>query len=50
MRSAFPDGYHTFEDVIAEDDKVVTVERLLVHIRESCLVFRRQTCIFSRTC
>lgn len=24
MRSAFPDGYHTFEDVIAEDDKVVT--------------------------
>jgi len=33
MRSAFPDGYHTFEDVIAEDDKVVTVERLLVHIR-----------------
>jgi len=29
-------------DVIAEDDKVVTVERLLVHIRESCLVFRRR--------
>ncbi len=24
MRSAFPDGCHTFEDVIAEDDKVVT--------------------------
>lgn len=24
MRSAFPDGRHTFEDVIAEEDKVVT--------------------------
>ncbi|MUL36471.1 ester cyclase [Gloeocapsopsis dulcis] len=24
MRGAFPDGRHTFEDVIAEDDKVVT--------------------------
>ncbi|MBH8577427.1 ester cyclase [Nostocaceae cyanobacterium CENA369] len=24
MRSTFPDSYHTFEDVIAEDDKVVT--------------------------
>ncbi len=24
MRSTFPDGYLTFEDVIAEDDKVVT--------------------------
>lgn len=24
MRSAFPDGRHTFEDVIAEGDKVVT--------------------------
>jgi predicted ester cyclase len=24
MRGAFPDGRHTFEDVIAEGDKVVT--------------------------
>lgn len=24
FRSTFPDSYHTFEDVIAEDDKVVT--------------------------
>ncbi|AFZ29324.1 protein of unknown function DUF1486 [Gloeocapsa sp. PCC 7428] len=24
MRDAFPDGRHTFEDAIAEDDKVVT--------------------------
>nr|MDZ8003355.1 ester cyclase [Nostoc sp. DedSLP05]MDZ8100869.1 ester cyclase [Nostoc sp. DedSLP01] len=24
IRSTFPDSYHTFEDVIAEDDKVVT--------------------------
>lgn len=24
MRSAFPDGHHTFEEVIAEQDKVVT--------------------------
>ncbi|PIG93577.1 ester cyclase [Gloeocapsopsis sp. IPPAS B-1203] len=24
IRDAFPDGRHTFEDVIAEDDKVVT--------------------------
>ncbi|OKH29066.1 ester cyclase [Chroogloeocystis siderophila] len=24
MRQAFPDGRHTFEDAIAEDDKVVT--------------------------
>ncbi|MEP0915047.1 ester cyclase [Leptolyngbya sp. GB1-A1] len=24
FRSAFPDSYHTFEDVIAEDNKVVT--------------------------
>ncbi len=24
MRAAFPDGYHTFEDVIAEENQVVT--------------------------
>lgn len=24
MRAAFPDGYHRFEDVIAEEDQVVT--------------------------
>lgn len=35
MRSTFPDSYHTIEDVIAEDDKVV--------IRaESFLVFRQR--------
>jgi len=51
MRSAFPDGY-TFEDVIAEDDKVVTVERLLVHIRGVVWYSADGQAgnIFSRTC
>jgi len=40
-----------FEDVIAEDDKVVTVERLLVHIGELWYSADGQAGnIFSRTC
>jgi predicted ester cyclase len=28
FRKAFPDGYHQFDEVIAEDNKVVTVGKL----------------------
>jgi len=42
MRSTFPDAYVTLEDVIAEDDKVVSRGTFTVPIAESSLVFRRR--------